>query len=126
MLESSPCCALEPVYTPVLLCMVHTPALRVQGLPKTRSGKIMRRVLRKIISQEVWYGCALVRAACGPTVSPRCLWGLRSTCRALQVQWCLLCPELYALREVARKYGAVCRCWCTCWLYVPALRDGAV
>ena len=25
-----------------------------QGLPKTRSGKIMRRILRKIISQEVW------------------------------------------------------------------------
>jgi hypothetical protein len=25
----------------------------VQGLPKTRSGKIMRRILRKVISQEV-------------------------------------------------------------------------
>jgi hypothetical protein len=27
--------------------------MRVQGLPKTRSGKIMRRILRKVISQEV-------------------------------------------------------------------------
>jgi hypothetical protein len=32
---------------------VYTCCECVQGLPKTRSGKIMRRILRKVISQEV-------------------------------------------------------------------------
>ena len=59
-----------------LLCF-RAPWLPTQGLPKTRSGKIMRRILRKIISQEVSCcssGVSVCESACRNSPSAGVAW----------------------------------------------------
>ena len=55
----------------------RAPWLPTQGLPKTRSGKIMRRILRKIISQEVSCcssGVSVCESACRNSPSAGVAW----------------------------------------------------